>query len=50
MSYKAYIDKLGQVLKACKVQNVNANIKKLQNDIISGVSSKDIIDNLHSYV
>ena len=50
MNYKTYIDKLGQVLKACKVQNVNANMKKLQDDIVSGVDTKDIIENLHRYI
>jgi hypothetical protein len=50
MSYKTYTDKLGQVLKACKIQNINANMKKLQDDIISGIDTEDIIENLHRYV
>jgi len=50
MSYNDYTDKLGQVLKACKTQNINANIKKLQDDIISGIDTVDIIENLHEYV
>ena len=50
MSYKTYTDKLGQVPKACKLQNINANMKKLQDDIVGGINISDIIDNLHSYV
>lgn len=50
VSYKTYTDKLGQVLKACKVRNVNANIKKLQEDIINGICINDIIENLHKYM
>jgi hypothetical protein len=50
MSYKTYTDKLGQVLKACKVKNVNANMKKLQADIVGGIDTEDIIKNLHKYV
>lgn len=50
MSYKVYIDKLGQVLKACKDQNINTNMKKLQYDIVSGVDTDVIIENLHKYV
>jgi hypothetical protein len=50
MSYKDYSNKLGQVLKACKVQNINANMKKLQDDITSGIVIEDIIKNLHKYI
>lgn len=50
MSYKIYTNNLGQVLKACKLQNINANMKKLQDDIISGIDTEDIIENLHRYV
>jgi hypothetical protein len=50
MSYKTYTYKLGQILKACKVQNINANIKKLQDDLISGICVEDIIENLHKYI
>lgn len=50
MSYKTYIDKLGQVLKVCKINNINANMKKLQSDIISGINIEDIIKSLHKYV
>lgn len=50
MSYKTYADKLGQVLKACKIQNVNANMKKLQDDIVDGIEINDIIKNLNKYI
>lgn len=50
MSYKVYSDKLEQVLKACKNQNINASIKKLQNDILEGADVNNIIKNLHKYV
>lgn len=50
MSYKTYTDKLVQVLKACKVNNINANMKKLQDDIIGGIDTDVIIENLHRYV
>jgi hypothetical protein len=50
MSYKTYADKLGQVLRACKVQNINANIKKLQVDIKRGIDKDFIINNLDCYV
>lgn len=50
MSYKVYTDKLGRVLKACKVKNINANMKRLQDDIVRGINTEDIIENLHSYV
>lgn len=45
-----YSSKLGQVMKACKVQNINANIKKLQDDIINEICIDDIIENLHKYI
>lgn len=50
MSYKDYSNKLGQVLKACKMYNINANMKKLQADIVDGVCVTDIIENLHKYL
>jgi predicted RNase H-like nuclease (RuvC/YqgF family) len=50
MSYKTYTDKLEQVLKACKIQNINANMKKLQDDIVSGICIGDIIENLYKYI
>lgn len=50
MSYKTYTYKLEQVLKACKSQNINANMKKLQDDIVNGIDTEDIIENLPKYV
>lgn len=50
MSYKTYADRLGKVLKACKTQNINANMKKLQDDIERGIDKDAIIENLHKYV
>jgi predicted RNase H-like nuclease (RuvC/YqgF family) len=50
MSYKTYSDKLGQVLKACKSQNINASIKKIQDDILVGTDINCIINNLHKYI
>lgn len=50
MSYKTYTDKLRQVLKACKVQNINANMKKLQADIKRGIDKEFIINNLDCYI
>lgn len=50
MSYKTYTDKLGQVLKACKMHNINVNMKRLQDDIIVGTDVEDIIRNLHKYI
>lgn len=50
MSYKTYTDKLGRVLEACKVRNINANMKRLQDDIVNGIDAKDIIENLHRYI
>jgi hypothetical protein len=50
MSYKVYTNKLEQVLKACKNQNINASIKKLQDDILIGADIDCIIKNLHKYV
>lgn len=50
MSYNTYTNKLGQVLKACKTQNINANMKKLQDDIVDGVCMEYIIKNLQKYV
>ncbi|NRU52449.1 hypothetical protein [Clostridium beijerinckii] len=50
MNYKTYTKALGQVLEACKSQNINANMKKLQDDIISGVDANCIIKNLYKYI
>lgn len=50
MNYKTYTDKLAKVLEVCKIQNINANMKRLQDNIISGIDTEDIIENLHSYV
>lgn len=50
MSLKEYSNILQEVLTACKRQYINANIKKLQNDIIAGVCVIDIIENLHKYI
>lgn len=50
MSYESYTDKLGQVLQACKNQNVNASIKKLQSEILGGTDIDCIIENLHQYI
>jgi hypothetical protein len=45
-----YSDSLQEILIACKIQNINANIKKLQDDILAGVRINNIIDNLYKYI
>lgn len=50
LSNKDYSNKLGQVLKACKRKNINANMKKLQDDIMAEIDTNDIIENLHKYI
>lgn len=45
-----YSDSLQEILIACKIKNINANIKKLQDDILAGINTNNIIDNLYKYI
>jgi hypothetical protein len=46
MSYKTYT----KIIKECKIQNIDANIGKIQADIKRGIDKDFIINNLEVYI
>ena len=45
-----YSDLLQEILTVCKINNINANMKRIQIDIKRGINKDFIINNLDCYI